>query len=45
LDSRNSDGGGMNQGQQGKAQPQNRPQQAPARPTECNHPADDGGYI
>lgn len=40
LDSRNSDGGGMNQGQ-----PQNRPQQAPARPQNANQPPqDDGGY-
>jgi single-strand DNA-binding protein len=45
LDSRNSDGGGMNQGQQGQGQPQNRPQQAPARPLNANQPPqDDGGY-
>jgi single-strand DNA-binding protein len=45
LDSRNSDGGGMNQGQQGQGQPQNRPQQAPARPQNANQPPqDDGGY-
>jgi single-strand DNA-binding protein len=44
LDSRNSDGGGMNQGQ-GQGQPQNRPQQAPARPQNANQPPqDDGGY-
>lgn len=44
LDSRNSDGGGMSQGQ-GQGQPQNRPQQSPARPQNANQPPqDDGGY-
>jgi len=44
LDSRNSDGGGMSQSQ-GQGQPQNRPQQAPARPQNANQPPqDDGGY-
>lgn len=42
LDSRNSDGGGMSQGQ---GQPQSRPQQAPARPQSASQPPQsDGGY-
>jgi single-strand DNA-binding protein len=45
LDSRNSDGGGVSQSQQGQGQPQNRPQQAPARQQNANQPPqDDGGY-
>jgi single-strand DNA-binding protein len=45
LDSRNSDGGGVSQSQQGQGQPQNRPQQAPARSQNVSQPPqDDGGY-
>jgi single-strand DNA-binding protein len=45
LDSRNSDGGGVSQSQQGQGQPQSRPQQAPARSQNVSQPPqDDGGY-